>query len=88
MTFPEDIDWSFTPSGDPEFVWQFNRHRYFICLGQAWRLTGDEKYVKGFLRLINDWIGPGALNEKPEPDLAHAGNRAAGRDVDEGHPLF
>lgn len=64
VTFPEDIDWSFTPSGDPEFVWQFNRHRYFICLGQAWRLTGDEKYVKGFLRLINDWMDRVPLNEK------------------------
>lgn len=56
VTFPEDIDWSFTPSGDPEFVWQFNRHRFFICLGQAWQLTGDEKYVRNFLRLIHDWM--------------------------------
>ena len=56
VIFEGEIDWSIKPKGDPEFVWQFNRHRFFICLGQAYWLTGDEKYVKGFLRLINDWM--------------------------------
>ena len=37
VTFQEDMDWSCIPDEDPEFVWQFNRHRSFICLGQAWQ---------------------------------------------------
>ena len=56
VTFREDVDWCCIPDEDPEFVWQFNRHRFFICLGQAWQLTGDEKYVRNFLRLIHDWM--------------------------------
>lgn len=64
VIFEGDIDWSVMPAGDPEFVWQFNRHRFFICLGQAWQLTGDEKYVRGFLRLINDWMDRVPLSEE------------------------
>ncbi|HJA93660.1 MAG TPA: heparinase II/III family protein [Candidatus Eisenbergiella merdipullorum] len=63
VVFEGEINWSIKPKGDPEFVWQFNRHRFFICLGQAYWLTGDEKYVKGFLRLINDWMDRVPLNE-------------------------
>lgn len=63
VIFEQEIDWSIQPKGDPEFVWQFNRHRFFICLGQAYWLTGDEKYVKGFLRLINDWMDRVVLDE-------------------------
>ena len=51
------VDWEYRPDSDPEFSYQFNRHRYFICLGQAYRLTKDEKYVCHFLRLLTDWIG-------------------------------
>ena len=63
VVFEGEIDWSIKPKGDPEFVWQFNRHRFFICLGQAYHLTGDEKYVKGFLRLAGDWMDRVPLNE-------------------------
>lgn len=66
VVFEGEIDWSIMPKGDPEFVWQFNRHRFFICLGQAYLLTGDEKYVKGFLRLAEDWMSRVPLNEKTQ----------------------
>lgn len=66
VVFEKEIDWNIKPKGDPEFVWQFNRHRFFICLGQAYWLTGDEKYVKGFLRLINDWMDRVALDESTQ----------------------
>ena len=36
------VDWEYRPDSDPEFSYQFNRHRFFICLGQAYWLTGDE----------------------------------------------
>ncbi len=66
VVFEQEIDWSICPNGDPEFVWQFNRHRFFICLGQAYALTGDEKYVRGFLRLAEDWMDRVPLNEENE----------------------
>ena len=50
------IDWEYCPHGDPEFTYQFNRHRYFISLGQAYQLTGDEKYARQFFCLLTDWI--------------------------------
>lgn len=56
VEFTNEIDWSIQPKGDPEFVWQFNRHRFFICLGQAYKLSGDERYAQAFVRLAEDWM--------------------------------
>lgn len=56
VSFQEEMDWKYMPFNDPEFVWQMNRHRYFICLGQAYQMTGDEKYVKTFVELLTDWV--------------------------------
>lgn len=50
------VDWEYRPDSDPEFTYQFNRHRFFICLGQAYWLTKDEIYVRHFLRLLTDWM--------------------------------
>lgn len=55
--FPEEIDWEFVPDGDNEFVFQMNRHRYWICLGQAYALTGEEKYAQEFVNQLLDWLG-------------------------------
>ena len=33
-----------------------NRHRYWICLGQAYALTGDETYAECFVNQLTDWI--------------------------------
>lgn len=51
-----NVDWEYRPGNDPEFSFQFNRHRFFICLGQAYQLTKDEKYVQHFIRLLMSWI--------------------------------
>ncbi len=56
VVFEGKVDWNINPAGDPEFIWQFNRHRFFICLGQAYQLTGDEKYAKAFTELLTDWV--------------------------------
>ncbi len=50
------VDWGYRPDSDPEFSYQFNRHRFFICLGQAYWLTKDETYARHFLRLLTDWM--------------------------------
>lgn len=56
VVFHDEIDWRYMPGNDPEFIYQFNRHRYFICLGQAYALTGDEKYAKTFVDLLVSFI--------------------------------
>lgn len=59
-----EVDWGYVPGNDPEFTFQFNRHRFFICLGQAYWLTGDEKYARHFIRLLKSWL----KNEKRTPE--------------------
>ena len=56
VAFQEEIDWSLIPFGDREFLWQFNRHRFLLCLGQAYLMTGEEKYAHHYVRLLIDWI--------------------------------
>ena len=52
----DQINWSFTPNGDPEWFWMFNRHRFLVDLGKAYWLTGDEEYAKVLIFYIRDWI--------------------------------
>lgn len=59
-----EVDWEYVPGNDPEFTFQFNRHRFFICLGQAYWLTKDETYAKHFVRLLMSWIS----NVKKTPE--------------------
>lgn len=54
--FDGEIDWNLKVNGDNEYLFQMNRHRYFINLGQAYNLTLDKKYVECFIRLLKDWI--------------------------------
>ena len=57
VEFPDgEVDWEYQPGDDPEFIYQFNRHRFLICLGQAYWLTGDEKYAGHFVRLLTSWL--------------------------------
>lgn len=64
VTFEKEIDWSLIPFGDREFLWQFNRHRFLLCLGQAYHLTGEEQYAFHYVRLMRDWM------ERAEPGEA------------------
>lgn len=54
--FDGEIDWKLMVGGDNEYMFQMNRHRYFINLGQAYCLTGNKKYVETIMRLMRDWI--------------------------------
>lgn len=64
--FDQEIDWSLIPWGDPEFVWQFNRHRFLPCLAQAYIMTGEEKYAEHYVRLLEDWIDRSESGENAE----------------------
>jgi len=43
-------------AGDKKITWELNRHQHFIKLGQAYWLTGDEKYARAFVAQINSWM--------------------------------
>lgn len=64
VTFEGRIDWRHMPEGDPEFIYQFNRHRYWICLGQAYALTGDEKYARCFVDQLQSWMEDNPINQE------------------------
>jgi len=50
------IDWLYQPKDDPEWTYALNRMRYWICLGQAYAITGEEKYPQTFVRQLTDWV--------------------------------
>ena len=68
VRFEGEINWRYMPAADPEFIFQFNRHRFFICLGQAYAITGDEKYAKAYVNQMTHWTeheilnSPGSIN--------------------------
>ncbi|ALA59045.1 alginate lyase family protein [Nitrospira moscoviensis] len=43
-------------AGDKKIVWELNRHRHFVTLGQAYWLTGDERYAGAFADQIVSWM--------------------------------
>lgn len=42
--------------GDKKIVWELNRHQYFATLGQAYWLTGDERYAQTFAAHLTSWM--------------------------------
>jgi hypothetical protein len=42
--------------GDKKIVWELNRHQYFVTLGQAYWLTGNERYAETFAAHVNSWM--------------------------------
>jgi hypothetical protein len=43
-------------AGDKKFTWELNRHQFFVTLGQAYWLTGDERYAEQFVALATSWL--------------------------------
>jgi hypothetical protein len=43
-------------AGDKKFTWELNRHQFFVTLGQAYWLTGEERYAEQFVALANSWL--------------------------------
>jgi hypothetical protein len=42
-------------AGDKKIVWELNRHQYFLTLGRAYFLTGDERYAETFALHLRSW---------------------------------
>ncbi|QZT38046.1 heparinase II/III family protein [Halosquirtibacter xylanolyticus] len=62
--FDGEIDWLAMPNGDPEWCYMLNRHKYWIDLGRAYWLSGDEKYAKQWVKDCSDWIERNPLGTK------------------------
>lgn len=61
--FKGAIDWKTMPSDDIEWCYMLNRHKFWIDLGKAYLLTGDEKYAKEFVKQSAHWIDNNPLND-------------------------
>ncbi len=43
--------------GDSKVIWELNRHQWLCELGQAWRLSGDDRYADQFAEVVTEWMG-------------------------------
>ncbi|MBO0798875.1 MAG: alginate lyase family protein, partial [Blastocatellia bacterium] len=48
-------------TGDKKVTWELNRHQFLVTLGQAYWLTGDERYAEIFVSLVSSWIDANPL---------------------------
>jgi len=64
VRFEDGIDWSYFPGEDEEFTFMLNRHRFWICLGQTYMATADERYAQCFVRQLLSWIEKEPLREQ------------------------
>lgn len=67
VRFAGEIDWMYQPGDDPEFIYQMNRHRYWVCLGQAYAATGEERYAACFVAQLTDWICKNPITDETKP---------------------
>ena len=56
LNYGKDINWRYWPQKDNEVRWQLHRHQWFVPMGKAWRVTGDEKYAREWTLQYMDWI--------------------------------
>ncbi|MFD3261057.1 alginate lyase family protein [Paenibacillus lentus] len=64
VAFPQGINWYYRHKEDLEWLVMLNRSRYMGELGQAYWLTGKEKYTEGYIRLLKDWMRQNPLTEE------------------------
>ena len=43
-------------TGDPKVIWELNRHQWLVTLGQAYRLSGDERHAGMFASAVREWM--------------------------------
>ncbi len=76
VVFEKEIDFLHIPKDDPEWLYQFNRLRHFISFGEAYVLTGDERYAEAFASQFSLWF----RTVRPEDEKA----RPAWRTIEAG----
>ena len=80
FNYGEDINWKYWPVQDNELRWQLHRHKWFVPMGYAYRVSGDEKYAKEWVYEYIDWI-----KKNPQSDKENA--RYAWRPLEVSHRL-
>ncbi|MBE3093916.1 MAG: alginate lyase family protein, partial [Actinobacteria bacterium] len=55
-TWYRKIKFGTTPGADVKVPWELSRCYHFLTLGQAYFITGDEKYTKEFIYQFIDWV--------------------------------
>ncbi len=65
-----EIQWGVNGSPDQyrEWTFQLNRHYAFRTVAAAYLESGDEKYAKGFERIINGWLDQAICPGWPVPN--------------------
>ena len=43
-------------AGDKKIIWELNRQQYFLTLGQAYWLSGEEQYARAFVEHLKAWM--------------------------------
>jgi len=49
-------------AGDKKITWELNRHAHFVTFGQAYWLTGDERYAEAFVAQATAWMDANPVN--------------------------
>jgi hypothetical protein len=58
LQYATDIDcYDLGLPSDVKVPWELSRCQHFTRLGQAYWLTGDERYAREFVAQVDDWIG-------------------------------
>jgi hypothetical protein len=60
--------------GDVKYVWELNRHQFFVELGKAYFLSGELKYAEKIVQLLDSWLAqvPHKLGVNHTSVLEHA----------------
>ncbi|MBD5233615.1 MAG: heparinase [Bacteroidales bacterium] len=61
--YGDDIDWQYWPVKDNELRWQLHRTKWWVSMGKAYRVTGDEKYAGEWVAQYRDWVRKNPLTE-------------------------
>lgn len=64
---PDDIDWQCTTySANPETVHTLNRHRHWVYLAMAYRMTNDARFAQKVIDQLRDWSAQNPPLADPE----------------------
>ena len=67
--YGDDIDWQYWPVRDNELRWQLHRMKWWVPMGKAYRLSGDERYAKEWCAEYLDWIRKNPLGPYDESSI-------------------
>ncbi|UOQ43900.1 heparinase II/III family protein [Halobacillus salinarum] len=84
--FTETIDWTYQWNNDFEWTVNLNRSRFMAELGQAYWLTGEERFASAYIRLLKDWISqnPLTIEEIHQSASSHYNVKDTWRKLDSG----